>query len=71
MQGMSIPGNLIKFAAEKFINLDSLPKKGAKIVSVYICYMMAHNYSRSPLTWIHWHGKPCGNTENPDNWICP
>jgi len=70
MQGISIPGYLVKFSAKKFVHLDSLPKNGAKIVSVYICYMMAHNYSRTPLTWIHWDGKPSENAENPDNWSC-
>jgi len=70
MDGISIPGNLIKFSAKKFILLDSFPKKGAKILSVYICSMMAPNYSRTPLTWIHWDGKPPGNAENLDNWSC-
>jgi len=26
-------------------------------------------YSRIPLTWVNWYGKPSGCAENPDNWI--
>lgn len=70
MEGISIPCNLIKVSAKKFTHLDSLPKKGAKIVLMYICYIIAHNYGRTPLTWIHGDGKPSRNEENPGNWIC-
>ena len=27
------------------------------------------SYSRTPLAWINWDGKPSGYAENQDNWI--